>query len=256
MLLTVDVGNAQTVVGVFAGDDLVDHWRLSTNAGRTADEYALLLDGVLGFAGLSLVDDVTGLAVCSVVPQVTETLREMAADHFPFPPVVVGPGVRTGVAIKMDDPREVGADRLVNTLAAYALHGGPGIVVDFGTATSFDVYSSVGDFIGGAIAPGVRASMEALSTSGAQLRTVELSQPRHVIGRNTVEAMQSGATYGFAGLVDRLVEELGGQLGAPAVVVATGGLAGVVTSACRSIDHHEPWLTLLGLRLIWERNRD
>lgn len=256
MLLAVDVGNAQTVVGVFSGAELVDHWRLSTNAGRTADEYALLLDGVLGFADLSLVDDITGVAVCSVVPQVTETLREMVTGHFPFPPVVVGPGVRTGVAIKMDDPREVGADRLVNTLAAFDLHGGPGIVVDFGTATSFDVYSVTGDFIGGAIAPGVRGSMEALSTSGAQLRTVELSLPRHAIGRNTVEAMQSGATYGFAGLVDRIVEELAGELGGAPVVVATGGLAGAVTSACRSIDHHEPWLTLLGLRLIWVRNRD
>lgn len=256
MLLAVDVGNAQTVVGVFSGEDLVDHWRLSTSAGRTADEYALLIDGVLGFAGLSLGDDFNGVAVCSVVPPVTETLREMAAAHFSFAPVVVGPGVRTGVAIKMDDPREVGADRLVNTLAAYALHAGPGIVVDFGTATSFDVYSADGDFIGGAIAPGIRASMEALSTSGAQLRTVELSRPRHVIGRNTVEAMQSGATYGFAGLVDRIVEELARELRGRPVVVATGGMAGAVASMCRSIDHHEPWLTLLGLRLIWERNRD
>lgn len=255
MLLAIDVGNAQTVVGVFDGPQVVDHWRLSTVAGRTADEHALLIDGVLGFADLSL-DDISGVAICSVVPQVTESLRAMAQGHFAFPPVVVGPGVRTGVAIKMDDPREVGADRLVNALAAHHLHGGPGIVVDFGTATSFDVFSASGDFIGGAIAPGVRGSMEALSTSGAQLRTVELMRPRHVIGRNTVEAMQSGATYGFAGLVDRIVEELSRELGGRPVVVATGGLAGVVASACRSIDHHEPWLTLLGLRLVWERNAD
>lgn len=255
MLLTIDVGNSQTVVGVFDGDELIEHWRVSTAAGRTADEHALQLDGVLGLAGLSLQDDVTGVAVCSVVPQVTERLREMAARQFRFRPVVVGPGVRTGFAISMDDPREVGADRLVNSLAAYELRGGPGIVVDFGTATSFDVFTGTGAFIGGAIAPGVRASMEALSTSGAQLRTVELTRPRHAIGRNTVEAMQSGAVYGFAGLVDRIVEELSHELDTMPVVVATGGLAGVVASVCRSIEHHEPWLTLLGLRMVWERNQ-
>jgi type III pantothenate kinase len=169
--------------------------------------------------------------------------------------VIVGPGIRTGVEIRMDDPREVGADRLVNTLAAYRLHGGPGIVVDFGTATSFDVYSADGAFVGGAIAPGVRTSMDALSRQGAQLRTVELTRPRHAVGRNTVEAMQSGAVYGFAGLVDRVVEELSAKLDPAPVVVATGGLAGAVEPVCRSIDHHEPWLTLIGLRLVWERNQ-
>lgn len=255
MLLAIDVGNSQTVVGVFDGDELIEHWRVSTAAGRTADEHALQLDGVLGFAGLALHEDISGVAICSVVPQVTERLREMAERQFPFAPVVVGPGVRTGVAIRMDDPREVGADRLVNSLAAFELHGGPGIVVDFGTATSFDVFTASGAFVGGAIAPGVRASMDALSTSGAQLRTVELTRPRHAIGRNTVEAMQSGAVYGFAGLVDRVVEQLVRELDASPVVTATGGLAGVVASVCRSIDHHEPWLTLLGLRMIWERNQ-
>jgi type III pantothenate kinase len=254
MLLTIDVGNSQTVVGVFDGEELGEHWRVSTSPWRTADEHALQLDGVLGFAGLGL-HDIGGVAVCSVVPQVTERLREMAARQFSFRPVIVGPGIRTGVAIQMDDPREVGADRLVNSLAAYELHGGPGIVVDFGTATSFDVYTAKGAFIGGAIAPGVRASMDALSKQGAQLRTVELTRPRNPIGRNTVEAMQSGAVYGFAGLVDRVVEELSGAMGAEPVVVATGGLAGVVASVCRSIERHEPWLTLLGLRVIWERNQ-
>lgn len=261
MLLAIDVGNSQTVVGLFDGERLAEHWRVSTSAWRTADEHALQLDGMLGFAGLRLFEDVGGIAVCSVVPQVTERLREMAARRFDFPPVVVGPGTRTGVAVRMDDPREVGADRLVNTLAAYELHGGPGIVVDFGTATSFDVYTASGAFVGGAIAPGVRTSMNALSREGAQLRTVELTRPRRAIGRNTVEAMQSGAVYGFAGLVDRIVEELASSLsGSPGghspIVVATGGLAGVVEEVCRSIDVHEPWLTLVGLRMIWERNRD
>lgn len=255
MLLAIDVGNSQTVIGVFDDARLLDHWRVSTAPNRTADEHALVLDGVLGFSGLDLRTEVTGVTICSVVPQVTERMREMALRYLGCPSVVVGPGIRTGVEIRMDDPREVGADRLVNTLAAHHLHGGPGIVVDFGTATSFDVYTADGAFVGGAIAPGVRTSMDALSRQGAQLRTVELTLPRHAVGRNTVEAMQSGAVYGFAGLVDRVVEELSAALASTPVVIATGGLAGAVEPVCRSIDHHEPWLTLIGLRLIWERNR-
>jgi type III pantothenate kinase len=159
------------------------------------------------------------------------------------------------MAIRMDNPREVGADRLVNALAAFHEYGGPGIVVDFGTGTNFDVYDGDGAFIGGAIAPGVQTSMAALSARGAQLGTVELATPRHAIGRSTVEAMQSGAIYGFAGQVDRLVEALAEELPRTPVVVATGGLAEAITSVCRRIDHHDPWLTLKGLRLVWERNR-
>jgi type III pantothenate kinase len=158
------------------------------------------------------------------------------------------------MAIRMDNPREVGADRLVNALAAYHEYGGPGIVVDFGTGTNFDVYDSSGAFIGGAIAPGVQTSMAALSARGAQLGTVELATPRHAIGRSTVEAMQSGAIYGFAGQVDRLIETLAAELPEPPVVVATGGLAHPITSVCRRIDRHDQWLTLKGLRLVWERN--
>ena len=252
--MAVDVGNSQTVVGVFEGAELVHRWRVSTAVNRTADELAVVLRGILGFAGLDLAD-ITGAAVCSVVPPVTERLREFTAAHLGCTAVVVEPGIRTGVAIRMDDPREVGADRLVNTLAAHHLHGGPGVVVDFGTATSFDVYTADGTFVGGAIAPGVRTSVVALAKEGAQLRTVELVRPRHAIGRNTVEAMQSGAVYGFAGLVERVVEELAAELGVEPVVVATGGLADAVQPACRCIDHHEPWLTLVGLRLVWERNQ-
>lgn len=255
MLLAIDVGNSQTVVGVFDGDRLVESWRVSTQPGRTADELALQLDALLAFDGLDLRSDVTGVAICSVVPQVTEGLREMARRRFAVRPVVVGPGVRTGVAIHMDDPREVGADRLVNALAAHSRHGGPGIVVDFGTATSFDVFTAAGAFVGGAIAPGLRTSVDALSAEGAQLRTVELTRPRQAIGRNTVEAMQSGAVYGFAGLVDRVVEELSAGLDGPPVVVATGGLAAVMAPVCRTVEHHEPDLTLEGLRLVWQRNR-
>ena len=254
MLLAVDVGNTQTVIGVFNGDDLAQQWRVATESSRTADELALLFSGFMSFEDLSFSRNVHGVVICSVVPVVTERLREMTTRYFHFPPVVVEPGTRTGIPIKMDNPVEVGADRLVNALAAHAIYGGPGIVVDFGTATSFDVYSGKGEFIGGAIAPGVQSSMDALRARGAQLRTVELRTPRHAIGRNTVEAMQSGAVYGFAGQVDRIVDQLSQELDADPVVVATGGLATSIVEQCRSIDHHDTWLTLKGLRLVWERN--
>ncbi|QBI19275.1 type III pantothenate kinase [Egibacter rhizosphaerae] len=257
MLLAVDVGNSQTVIGVFDADRLPHHWRLSTEAQRTSDEWAMLFGGLLRFADLSFRRNVHGLVISSVVPTVTGELRAMADRYFPFRPVVVEPGTRIGIPIKMDNPDEVGADRVVNALAAHHEYGGPGIVVDFGTATSFDVYGEGGEFVGGAIAPGVQSSMDALSARGAQLRTVGLTTPEQAVGRNTVEAMQSGAVYGFAGQVDRIVEELVAELGHAGrgpVVVATGGLAQAVVAACRSIHHHDPWLTLKGLRLVWEHN--
>lgn len=254
MLLAVDVGNTQSVIGVFSGGELVQHWRISTDSQRTPDELALLFGGLMGFADLSFSRNVHGLIVCSVVPVVTEMLRVMAHKYFHFPPLVVGPGVRTGMAMAVDNPREVGADRIANALAAHHLHGGPGIVVDFGTATSFDVYSAKKEFLGGAIAPGVATSIMALSAKGAQLPRFELAEPQAAIGPNTVEAMRSGAVYGFAGGVDRIVEEIAAELPVPPVVIATGGLAPAVVRACRRIDHHDPWLTLAGLRLIWERN--
>jgi len=258
MLLAVDVGNSQTVIGVFEGEKLAQQWRISTDARRTADEFALLFQGLMAFENLSFSRNVHGVVISSVVPFVTEMLREMTNRYFHFAPIVVEPGTKTGIAIKMDNPREVGADRLVNALAAYAEYGGPGVVVDFGTATSFDVFNGKGEFIGGAIAPGVQTSMAALTARGAQLRNVELVKPRFAIGRSTVEAMQSGAVYGFAGQVDRIIleiaDELADETGADPVVVATGGLAPAVVEACTQIDHHDPWLTLKGLRLVWERN--
>ena len=254
MLLAMDVGNSQTVVGVFEGETLSNHWRVSTEAQRTSDELALQLQGLLGLEGLSLVDSINGLVLSSVVPSLAEAFRDMSARYLRFPPVIVGPGIRTGMAIRYDNPREIGADRIVNALAAYHEYGGPGIVVDFGTGTNFDVYDADGAFVGGAIAPGVQTSMAALSARGAQLGTVELATPRHAIGRSTVEAMQSGAIYGFAGQVDRLIEVLADELPAPPVVVATGGLAHPITSVCRRIHRHDQWLTLKGLRLVWERN--
>ncbi|MBW3604308.1 MAG: type III pantothenate kinase [Actinobacteria bacterium] len=255
MLLAMDIGNSQTVVGVYDGTQLLRHWRVSTEARRTSDELALQLQGLLRLMKLSLSDNVSGVVISSVVPPLTEAFREMADRYLTCEPVVVGPGIRTGIAIRTDNPREVGADRLVNALAAFDKYGGPGIVVDFGTATSFDVYDDTGAFLGGAIAPGVQTSMAALSARGAQLGAVELAMPDHAIGRSTVESMQAGAIYGFAGQVDRLVEALTGELPAAPVVVATGGLALPITDICRHIDHHDQWLTLRGLRLVWERNR-
>ncbi len=254
MLLAVDVGNSQTVVGVFDGGDLLRHWRISTEPERTPDELALLIGGLMRYGGLTFPDDVDGLVVSSVVPAVTEMLRVMARKYIDAAPLVVGPGVRTGVPIAVDNPREVGADRIVNALAAYAGLGGPGIVVDFGTATSFDVYGEAGEFLGGAIAPGVATSVAALARRGAQLPLIELTAPEHAIGRSTVEAMRSGIVHGFSGAVDRIVEATSAELPATPVVVATGGLAPDIIAACRSITHHDPWLTLKGLRMVWERN--
>jgi type III pantothenate kinase len=255
VLLAVDVGNTLTVIGVWNGDELVQHWRVATDPRRTADELALLFGGLMSFENLSFSHNVHGVVIASVVPVMTERLREMTGRYFHFPPVVVEPGTRTGIAIvRYDNPPEVGADRLVNALAAHAEYGGPGIVVDFGTATSFDVYTSKGEFIGGVIAPGVETSMQALVAKGAQLGTIGLRAPRSPIGRNTSEAMRSGAVYGFAGQVDRICEEITTELGGEAVVVATGGLAGPIVQRCRRIQHHDPWLTLKGLRIVWDRN--
>jgi type III pantothenate kinase len=254
MLLAADVGNTETVLGVFDGSELVHTWRLSTQPERSADELALILAGLLEHRGLTL-EKLSGLCVASVVPDVTQQLREMAARYLPFEPLIVGPGTKTGVAVLADNPREVGADRIVNTLAAFTRFGGPAIVVDFGTGTNFDIVSSKGEFLGGVIAPGLQISAATLVQRTARLTRVELDAPASVIGRNTVEAIQSGLIYGTAGEVDGIVERVRGELG-PATAIATGGLAPVVIPHCRSIDHHEPFLTLEGLRLVHGKNLD
>lgn len=253
MLLAADVGNTEIVLGVFRGPELVHTWRVSTQAERTADELALLLSGFLSQEGMSFVSQITGLVVASVVPDVTAAMREMASRYFPAQPVIVGPGTKTGVPVLTDNPREVGADRVVNALAAFSRFGGPAIVVDFGTATNFDVISERGEFVGGVIAPGIQASAASLFSRTARLTRVELIAPSSVIGKSTVECLQSGLIYGTAGEVDAIVERIKGEIGR-ATVVSTGGLAPVVIPHCRNIDHHEPWLTLEGLRLVFERN--
>jgi type III pantothenate kinase len=269
VLLAIDVGNTQTVLGLLEPDDLevVEHWRVSTDADRTADEWAVLLDGLLarrargGRAerpGPANGADIDGVAVCSTVPAVLAEMREMLDAGFTHvPAVVVEPGVRTGIPVLVDNPREVGTDRIINAVAAGHLYGGPAIVVDFGTATTFDAVSDKGAYLGGAIAPGIGISLEALGQRGAQLRKVELARPRSVIGKNTVEALQAGALYGFAGQVDGTVRRMQVELSddpAAVTVIATGGLAPVMLGEAETIDHHEPWLTLVGLGLVWARN--
>ncbi len=255
MLLAINVGNRQTVLGLLEGADVVRHWRIATEPRRTADELMALMRGLF----VDLADRVDGVAICSAVPVVLHEMRELTARYYAdVPCVLVGPGLRTGLPVLVDNPREVGTDRIVNALAAVHLFGGPAIVVDFGTATTFDVVTARGEYIGGAIAPGIGVSLDALGEAGAQLRQVELIRPRSVIAKNTVEALQAGALYGFSGQVDGIVNRMVTELGvehADVTVVATGGLAPLVLGEATTIRRHEPWLTLIGLRLLFDRNR-
>ena len=253
MLLAADVGNTEIVLGVFRGSDLEHTWRLSTHPERTSDELALALSGFLEQRGMSFESQVTGLVIASVVPDVTATIREMVARYFPFAPVIVGPGVKTGVPILTDNPREVGADRVVNALAAFTLASGPAIVVDFGTSTNFDVVSAKGEFVGGVIGPGIQMAAASLFSRTARLTRVEIAAPPAVVGKNTVEAIQSALVFGTASMVDGMVDRIRKEL-PDATTIATGGLAPVVIPHCLTIDRHEPWLTLEGLRLVFEKN--
>jgi len=254
VLLTIDVGNTQTVLGLFEETELLHHWRIATNAERTSDELALLVSELLRLRGVEFHPEALGIAVSSVVPSLTAALRQMTEEWFGVEAVVVEPGTKTGMPILYDNPKEVGADRIANSVGAYDVYGGPSIVVDFGTATTFDAISAKGEYLGGAIIPGIEISLDALFGRAAALRRVELVEPRHVIGKNTVESIQSGAVYGFAAQVDGLCTRMEAELG-ECSVVATGGLAGLITPLSAKIQYHEPWITLLGLRLIWERNR-
>lgn len=253
MLLTIDVGNTNTVLGVFEKETLIRSWRVKTDPRTTADElwlqYSALVTGY----------EVAALSICSSVPATLRELRTMIDTYFSDTPVtIVEPGTKTGVQLLVDNPKEIGADRIVNTLAAHTLYGGPAIVVDFGTSTNLDVVSPKGEFLGGALAPGIEISVDALAARAAQLRKVELIRPKNVIGKNTVEALQSGTIYGFAGQVDGLVERITDELSQSyeksPIVIATGGLAPLIIGVSETIDEHEPDLTLIGLRLIHEKN--
>ncbi len=253
MLLAIDVGNTQTVLGLFDQAEIVDSWRISTDPRATSDQLALTIYGLLDEKS------VTGVVACSTVPPIRREIVGLLARHFGHvPTIVIGPGVKTGVPLHVDNPREVGADRVVNSLAAYERYGGPAIVVDFGTSTSLDVVGPGGEFLGGALAPGIEISVDALTERAAQLRMVELVAPARAIGKNTVSAVQSGVVFGFAGLVDglvgRIVEELGESYPARPRVIGTGGLAPLVIAASKTIEEHDPDLTLHGLRLAFERN--
>lgn len=259
-LLCLDIGNSHTVIGVFNSDgsadsELVAHWKVASDERRTADEWQILIAGLVSGAQLG---DIDAVSMCCTVPNITVEMRTLHDRYYADLPVsFVGPGIKTGVPILTDNPREVGADRIVNALAAAETYGGPCLVVDFGTATTFDVIDADNRYLGGAIAPGVQLSLEALGRRGAQLRSVELALPRGVIGKNTVEAIQSGVIYGFAGQVDGIVTRLIGALGAGkdhVTVVATGSYPDVVVDNCSTITTRDPWLTLTGLRLVHEKN--
>ena len=254
MLLAVDTGNTQTHIGIFRKESLVAQWRTSTEPGRTADELALIFRQFLALVDLSFSREVTGVVLGSVDPAQTTALREMVARYFHFDPVVVEAGIRTGLPVKTDHPREVGADRIVNAVAALDLVAPPLIVIDFGTATTFDAVGERGDFLGGAIAPGLEISADALFRVAAQIQKVELVAPDDVVGRSTVEAVRSGVLLGAAAMVDGMIERMSKALGGQASVLATGGLAPRILPACTSTIRHEPDLTLMGLRLLYERN--
>ncbi|HEV2370041.1 MAG TPA: type III pantothenate kinase [Acidimicrobiales bacterium] len=257
MLLAIDVGNTQTVLGMYGpgGEgDLIHNWRVATVAQRTAAEHAMLIAQLLDLDGRKAGEEVTGLAVCSVVPRVTTALRQMTDRWYhDVPAVIVEPGTRTGIAILYDDPKEVGADRIADAVGAHDLYGSPCIVVDFGTATTVDAVSAKGEYLGGAILPGLEISLEALFSRAAGLRRTELAEPRRLIARSTADSIRSGAIYGFAAAVDGLCRRMDAEVG-PATVVATGGLAEFLAPLTESIQYVEPWLTLHGLRIIYRRN--
>jgi len=259
-LLAIDIGNTNVSFGVFdyaAGDasagELAQHWRIGTHREQTSDEVALTMTGLFAQAGRS-VSEVTDVIIASVVPPLLPIFERVSTKLFDRPPLVVGPGIRTGMPVRYENPREVGADRIVNAVAAYEMFGGPVIAVDFGTATTFDCVSAQGEYLGGVIFPGIHTSMEALFERASMLHRVELARPKSVIGKTTTGALQSGLLYGFAGLVDSMVERIRSELG-EARVVATGGLAHRIGGESQAIETVEPFLTLEGLRIIFEKNR-
>ncbi|TYP58743.1 type III pantothenate kinase [Thermosediminibacter litoriperuensis] len=260
MLLTIDVGNTNIVFGIYRGKDLLTHWRVSTHKEQTEDEYGILLKNLLADTGIDF-RQIKGVVISSVVPTITPYLEKMCGKYLGIKPLVVGPGIKTGINIKVENPREVGADRIVNMVGAYHKYKAPLIVVDFGTATTFDAVSADLEFLGGAIAPGLTISAEALFRSASRLYRVEIIKPERVIGKNTVTNIQSGLFFGYAGLVDNIVErmkeEMREEIGEDNIfVVATGGLAQLISGGTRTVDKVDPMLTLEGLRIIYEKNSE
>lgn len=254
MLLAIDIGNTNVALGIFKDNELVATWRISTDLNRMPDEYTSMLLTLFPYKGLKT-SDIKGAIICSVVPPLVGTFEEMCRDYFHVTPQIVEAGIKTGIRIATDNPREVGADRVVNALAVYHLYGAPAIVIDFGTATTFDIVSESGDYLGGVIAPGIRIAAEALFMRTAKLPRVELEAPPHVIGKNTINAIQSGLIFGYVGLIEGIVARIQTELKAKARVIATGGLAGIITKQTSVIEKVEPNLTLLGLRMMYEMNQ-
>ena len=254
MILVIDVGNTHTVVGVYKEEKLLGHWRISTDLNKTEDEYGMLVKSLLSDSNLSF-SDIESVVISCVIPPVTWILKKMSVDYFKVSPIIVGPGTKTEIYIKTDNPKEVGADRIVNAIAAYKLYGGPVIIVDFGTATTFCAVNKEGAYLGGAITPGIEISAEALFEKTAKLPKIEFIKPKHSISSNTITAMQSGMFFGYLGLTNELIRRFKRELGENSVVVATGGKAELMGNESKLIDKINPFLTLQGLRMIYEMNK-
>lgn len=253
MILVVDVGNTNIVLGIYSQKQLLHHWRLSTNRSSTVDEYGVMMQQLFHHANVRI-DQIDGVIISSVVPPLMFVLESLCKQYLKRTPMIVGPGLKTGLDIKYENPREVGADRIVNAVAGIELYGPPLIIVDFGTATTFDFIDGKGRYLGGAVAPGIGISTEALFQKAAKLPRIELVKPRNVVGRNTINSMQAGIVYGFAGQVDGIVERMQEQMEVKAQVVATGGMADLISAESKNIDTVNHLLTLQGLQIIYERN--
>ena len=253
MLFVIDIGNTNIVMGAYRGNDLEHYWRISTDTSKTSDELGVLLNQLFEYKGASF-KDINAVVISSVVPTIMSNIETMCAEYIGIKPLIVGPDIETGLVIKFDNPKEVGADRIVNAVAAIEKYSVPAIVVDFGTATTFDAISSEKYYLGGAITPGIGISMDALFSKAAKLPRIELKKPDSIIGKSTVKCMQAGILYGYIGQIDGIVNRMKKELGGSPVAIATGGLAGFIATYCDTIDHVDPYLTLEGLKIIFERN--